>query len=111
MGASDSKLVFKQGILKLSEPASIPVDEQWTGVSGSSGLRDPVAPLNRGSFGIYQNQLKMFSASSPRLMSAALEMVLWETLRPLSLQSPQDFSHSDIIHHSQIRNQLLRNML
>lgn len=33
MGASDSKLVFKQGILRLSEPSSLPADEQWTGVS------------------------------------------------------------------------------
>ncbi|KAL8790146.1 MAG: hypothetical protein Q9195_006526 [Heterodermia aff. obscurata] len=32
MGASDSKLVFKQGIFKLSEPAKIPVDDRyWTG--------------------------------------------------------------------------------
>lgn len=37
MGASDSKLVFKQGILRLSEPASIPADQQWSGVSGLDG--------------------------------------------------------------------------
>ena len=34
MGASDSKLVFKQGIFRLSEPALIPEDDPyWTGVS------------------------------------------------------------------------------
>jgi hypothetical protein len=33
MGASDSKLVFKQGIFRLSEPEHIPPDDQyWTGV-------------------------------------------------------------------------------
>ena len=33
MGASDSKLVFKQGIFKLSEPKIIPADDPyWTGV-------------------------------------------------------------------------------
>ncbi|KAL8826411.1 MAG: hypothetical protein Q9191_003817 [Dirinaria sp. TL-2023a] len=32
MGASDSKLVFKQGIFRLSEPARIPADDRyWTG--------------------------------------------------------------------------------
>jgi High-temperature-induced dauer-formation protein len=35
MGASDSKLVFKQGIFKLSEQKDIPAnDEYWTGVCG-----------------------------------------------------------------------------
>lgn len=34
MGNSDSKLVFKQGIFKLSEPESIPADDPyWRGVS------------------------------------------------------------------------------
>lgn len=33
MGNSDSKLVFKQGVLKLSEPKTIsPDDTYWTGV-------------------------------------------------------------------------------
>lgn len=33
MGASDSKLVFKQGIFKLSEQKNIPANDQyWTGV-------------------------------------------------------------------------------
>ena len=37
MGASDSKLVFKQGIFRLSEPALIPEDDRyWTGVSARS---------------------------------------------------------------------------
>jgi hypothetical protein len=35
MGASDSKLTFKQGIFRLSEPKQIPADDAyWTGVSG-----------------------------------------------------------------------------
>jgi hypothetical protein len=34
MGASDSKLVFKQGIFRLSEQKDIPAnDEYWAGVS------------------------------------------------------------------------------
>jgi len=33
MGASDSKLSFKQGIFRLSEPQQIPADDDyWTGV-------------------------------------------------------------------------------
>jgi hypothetical protein len=33
MGASDSKLTFKQGIFRLSEPKQIPADDAyWTGV-------------------------------------------------------------------------------
>jgi hypothetical protein len=33
MGASDSKLTFKQGIFRLSEPKEIPADDAyWTGV-------------------------------------------------------------------------------
>lgn len=33
MGASDSKLVFKQGIFRLSEQQAIPADDDyWTGV-------------------------------------------------------------------------------
>lgn len=34
MGSSDSKLVFKQGIFKLSEPSTIPAeDPYWAGVT------------------------------------------------------------------------------
>lgn len=34
MGASDSKLSFKQGIFRLAEPKQIPADDHyWTGVS------------------------------------------------------------------------------
>ena len=41
MGASDSKLVFKQGIFKLSEPAKIPSDDRyWTGVGNFWQLVD-----------------------------------------------------------------------
>lgn len=33
MGASDSKLVFKQGIIRLAEQTEIPADDTyWTGV-------------------------------------------------------------------------------
>lgn len=36
MGASDSKLVFKQGIFRLSEQQSIAADDPyWTGVSSN----------------------------------------------------------------------------
>jgi hypothetical protein len=37
MGASDSKLTFKQGIFRLSEPKQIPADDAyWTGVRTTS---------------------------------------------------------------------------
>jgi hypothetical protein len=37
MGASDSKLSFKQGIFRLAEPPQIPADDTyWTGVSSST---------------------------------------------------------------------------
>ena len=37
MGASDSKLSFKQGIFRLAEPQQIPADDgYWTGVSSPS---------------------------------------------------------------------------
>jgi hypothetical protein len=36
MGASDSKLVFKQGIFRLSEQKDIPADDEyWAGVGPS----------------------------------------------------------------------------
>ena len=39
MGNSDSKLVFKQGIFKLSEPENIPADDPyWRGVSSLEPL-------------------------------------------------------------------------
>jgi len=39
MGASDSKLSFKQGIFRLSEPEQIPADDAyWTGVRRLSTL-------------------------------------------------------------------------
>jgi hypothetical protein len=40
MGASDSKLTFKQGIFRLSEPKQIPADDAyWTGVCLLPALR------------------------------------------------------------------------
>lgn len=39
MGASDSKLTFKQGIFRLSEPHEIPADDgYWTSVCAASAL-------------------------------------------------------------------------
>jgi High-temperature-induced dauer-formation protein len=39
MGASESKLVFKQGIFRLSEDQAIPAgDPYWTGVSSGISL-------------------------------------------------------------------------
>lgn len=41
MGASESKLVFKQGIFKLSEERNIPAnDPYWTGVGCLHGARE-----------------------------------------------------------------------
>jgi len=46
MGNSDSKLVFKQGIFKLSEARTIAADDPyWKGVSGL-----PVGLLQRAHF-------------------------------------------------------------
>lgn len=45
MGASESKLVFKQGIFRLSEDHAIPAtDPYWTGVS-EIAILDQVQPL------------------------------------------------------------------
>lgn len=39
MGASESKLVFKQGIFRLSEEQAIPAgDPYWTGVDNNSAI-------------------------------------------------------------------------
>lgn len=42
MGASDSKLTFKQGIFRLSEPKQIAADDPyWTSVCSSPRLQQP----------------------------------------------------------------------
>jgi High-temperature-induced dauer-formation protein len=44
MGASESKLVFKQGIFRLSEDQAIPAgDPYWTGVGGIPSLTRLIA--------------------------------------------------------------------
>ena len=65
MGNSDSKLVFKQGIFKLSEPESIPADDPyWRGVSlPKESIR--LTLLIGTSFGSFLNPPKMSSAFSP----------------------------------------------
>jgi hypothetical protein len=63
MGASDSKLVFKKGIFKLSEERSIPADDPyWTSVSYSSKRK--VTSANDLSFGSSLNPQRTSSASS-----------------------------------------------
>lgn len=47
MGASDSKLVFKQGIFKLAEPLPIPVNEYWAGVNESFYTRKYLADFEQ----------------------------------------------------------------
>ena len=47
MGASDSKLSFKQGIFRLSEPKQIPADDDyWTGVRVLHPLALPPANIS-----------------------------------------------------------------
>ena len=83
MGNSDSKLVFKQGIFKLSEPESIPADDPyWRGVS----LPEPFIPsilLIDISSGSFLSPQKMSSASSPRLMFAGRGTAPSQTSNPL----------------------------
>lgn len=63
MGASESKLVFKQGIFRLSEEQAIPAnDPYWTGVSWKRMTGPSHADV--ASFGNCQSPLKMFSVCS-----------------------------------------------
>ena len=65
MGNSDSKLVFKQGIFKLSEVNAIPAsDPYWRGVSGLHPLN--LLQLTIRSSGSCLNRAKMSSVSSPQ---------------------------------------------
>lgn len=72
MGASDSKLSFKQGIFRLSEPEQIPADDAyWTGVCLCS-----VPPWSRcancsASSGSCPSPPRMSSRSSRRRTSVA----------------------------------------
>jgi len=83
MGASDSKLVFKKGIFRLSEERHIPADDAyWTSVSGVA-LALPAIPgtglvmLITRSSGNCPSLLRTYSASSLRPTSAALETMHW----------------------------------
>lgn len=67
MGASDSKIAFKQGIFKLSERTTIPVDgSYWRGVSSWTSKIDPIK-LTVFSSGSSLSRQKMYSAFFQRL--------------------------------------------
>lgn len=75
MGASDSKLVFKKGIFKLSEERNIAADDPyWTSVS-CHHTHQGYSELIVGSFGNFLKALKMSSIFFLRLTSAGLEMM------------------------------------
>ena len=111
MGNSDSKLVFKQGIFKLSEPDSISADDQyWRGVS-------PPKPsyfhsvLTVDSSGNSPSLLKMFSASFPLLTFDEREIAPSPTSRPSSEPSQRALSPYDTTDHSRTLKSLRRSML
>lgn len=83
MGNSDSKLVFKQGIFKLSEPESIAADDPyWRGVSLPEAFLPSILLMGISS-GSFLSPQKMSSASSPRLMFAERETAPSQTSNPL----------------------------
>jgi hypothetical protein len=94
MGASESKLVFKQGIFRLSEDKRIPPDDPyWTGVS-STASPSVALPLDAEldkprlttyffifSSGSYPSRPKMFSVYSRLLIYDGPEMhryIIWK---------------------------------
>lgn len=72
MGASDSKLVFKQGIFKLSEQKHIAADDEyWTGVRNLRSQADEL--LTAYSSGSFPNPPKTSLRSFPPSTSGELE--------------------------------------
>jgi hypothetical protein len=86
MGASDSKLVFKQGIFRLSEDKIIPADDPyWASVSPPgdvSNLVNTILTRPLHSSGSSQSPLKTSSASSPLTIFDGLEIRRWRIWRP-----------------------------
>ena len=76
MGASDSKLVFKQGIFRLSEDKNIAAnDPYWTGVRISRAHCQALEIANtETSFGSSPNLLRMSSLYSLQLIFVAREI-------------------------------------
>jgi hypothetical protein len=71
MGASDSKLVFKKGIFRLSEERHIPADDPyWTSASGKKTRSRQIA--NGSSSGNSPNPLRTSLVSLLRPISAEL---------------------------------------
>lgn len=87
MGASESKLVFKQGIFRLSEEQEIPADDPyWTRVSSDAKIwivyeMEAVANYP-GSSGSYLNPQKMSLAYSRRRTYDEPATMLCPTSRP-----------------------------
>jgi hypothetical protein len=80
MGASDSKLVFKKGIFRLSEDKVIPADDPyWASVRHASPTfivyLIMLTPL---SFGSFQSQRRIYSVSSPLQIFEELAIMPWK---------------------------------
>lgn len=101
MGNSDSKLVFKQGIFKLSEPVAIsPDDTYWTGVKLSCRLTlccTLVMSLTLISFGNYPNLQKTSLAFSPQSMS----------VEPATAPSRMSKHYSTLLYHGSLSSETL----
>ena len=91
MGASDSKLVFKQGIFKLSERNNIPPDDAyWTGVCAPSLPRPFIPPLTTASSsGSFQTLSGTSSLSSLQPTSGAFVTNRSGTSKPSFSLSPR----------------------
>jgi hypothetical protein len=80
MGASDSKLVFKKGIFRLSEDRNIPADDEyWTSVCydfRETPSYDMCTKPDIYSSGNSQNRQMTSSASLPPPMFEGPEIVL-----------------------------------
>ena len=104
MGASDSKLVFKQGIFKLSEQKDIPADDSyWTGVRNSVFVHR--APLTLLQFWELPESVEdIFSLFSPtdirRIRDESLgnleTLILAVTSRLFALRNNEAFPHADL---------------
>jgi hypothetical protein len=96
MGASESKLVFKQGIFRLSEEQEIPADDPywtrvWIDAKGQAVYVEDLKANYARSSGSSLNQPKMSLVSLRRLTSGARAIIPCPIFEPLYLQSPRDW--------------------
>jgi hypothetical protein len=117
MGASESKLVFKQGIFRLSEEQNIAAnDPYWTGVRHclwfilNLVISKECTDLVYLSSGSYPNLPTMSSAFSQALTYAAPAMPPDRTSRRYYMPSPPDYTTSKTTLLSQIPKSLPRDI-